>query len=67
MVVLASSLASHGREPRDEAMNQQAWAKSVRTKMAQARQCSLELEKVVAKIGVRVQQTAEDLQKVKDD
>ena len=34
VVVLASSLASHGKELRDETMNQQARAKSVGTKMA---------------------------------
>ena len=50
-----SSLANHGRELRDEVMNLQAQATLVGTEMAQAQQCSLELEKIMVEIVVQEQ------------
>ncbi|GFZ17082.1 hypothetical protein Acr_26g0003520 [Actinidia rufa] len=67
MMVLVSSLFEHGRELKDEAMTQQAWANSVGSEIDRAQQLAKELEGKMAKIEAWEQQVIEELSKMKED
>ncbi|XP_057490042.1 uncharacterized protein LOC130776032 isoform X1 [Actinidia eriantha] len=66
-VVVGSSLASRGRELRDEVTLQQGRAASLEGKMARAQKFADDLEGRMDELKVREQQVTEELSKVKDD